>query len=1492
MARYILLLLFFSRGWGDNNTGNIQSEVTENGGAPSYESPPPNGAPTYEDAKTYRAPTDYPPQFESPQASDTLSEQAPNTGYRKVPSSPVPLIESHLGPCNYTTEYGLCDMSIPMAVCIDARSTCDEEALKMTCTSIENICGAVVEEKCEEKCGEVSENNPLGNCHMVCELSRFWCIGMLRMSCLDVFGPQLNFDEENSTSPYSYDPIIEEKCEDKCGERSAELIDKCYLACELDLKYGVNPTTSPAPSAPVNESSELDEDLLCKALENVCRAAIEENCEKTFGDNDKDHLVCVFSQYLCVRLGIEVSCRKDFDEEQTSYDKSTPPYVAPTYGAPTYGAPTYEAPTYGAPPPYVAPTYGAPPPYVAPTYGAPPPNGAPTYGPPSPNESGAPPPNGDAATPAPSNTAKLKSRDCNYTTESLCGDSCIEQKQDCFCGETRLNILGQNEQCSVPISEDVQCSGFECPQGKVLNLKEVGKNGKCYNDYEDSYNKTLGPQAMFRCASGDQCVRVSSMCRGYSLCNDKSDLEQCNENLKCATNSWSNSTPHWLASGHHYCQYHDTDNDGKFDDIGRNDETNFDVNFAFGITLENIGECNSTKGLTAAFSCGKECIQNYEWCRNDRSFKCGNNKNSISSNNRKLCGLPTWSEVSCDIFNNNWGQERGSSGLLFRGLPAPIPDRYEWRNEEKFEIEYETVCEQECSDCPKICKQVARQVSHSISREVLIKEEEVLTAHGLRCSGKKQHCYYPWYNVLYTFDRKGALMTNCTDKSDQIFRDNGTPCKNFWDFRSMYRNKFCKPDKKGEPFYEENCGNIALDELRQKYQDFDPHNCQASCASPGPGCLACSNPAYFNCKRFNETVCLHPDLKCDGHQHCDQGEDEVFEDCYKTYIEKDEVEEYATLICPSKYYKNTTTVSTPCDGNEECRDSIDEQGCVNDNYASHISFFLIMLLFLGLRFKNLIMANFNKEIDKKVKVEIDLSVFFKKKKSNEINDIDKILELLDNSVNDETKYEDLNVCLLRVLHNSEKSTRKKIGEKVFTHLEKVIGKKSEIYNTLHKNFKHEVCNMIIDANKPPGCFVKNFQKLSTEYEKIEDYEDLTSYLLKVWEISSYIIDVYKDIFILVTMLSVAGGVGAAMSYPDKFPSVVIICSALTIIIPILISSIHLAINNPGIVFDKFDEKDPKKLLVMRIGIILLSFLNPVLIIKAYESMKQKIKQMLSEDHPDALEMLTKCKKVKKQYVDFIRIELGLETIYQTIGQILLILLARTLTATTSGFQIMFAQDNDTLKKIHQMWPDFGSFSTLTKIVFYLSIFLGLKSSVTQKVKGISVEKGFLEAQAKIVLHLWALFATLRKVVSLIVFFAPSMGLLNLLYHWKAEQVRFGAANKVNPLALVELFNMTEEIRWANISRWNQTNRDQPIPPPYTLYTGITLGGTFKAFLGIMAVHFILVTLVKIFTVKSFRGENPFNCFVDVLENMNVPSPFRDWDYGKGKDSVLIYCKYM
>ena len=54
-------------------------------------------------------------------------------------------------------------------------------------------------------------------------------------------------------------------------------------------------------------------------------------------------------------------------------------------------------------------------------------------------------------------------------------------------------------------------------------------------------------------------------------------------------------------------------------------------------------------------------------------------------------------------------------------------------------------------------------------------------------------------------------------------------------------------------------------------------------------------------------------------------------------------------------------------------------------------------------------------------------------------------------------------------------------------------------------------------------------------------------------------DLFKDCYLLGSMIVLVGGLGPVLEFYDKFPSVVIIWSAASILFPLLISSLHLGI---------------------------------------------------------------------------------------------------------------------------------------------------------------------------------------------------------------------------------------------------------------------------------------------------------------------------------------------
>ena len=175
--------------------------------------------------------------------------------------------------------------------------------------------------------------------------------------------------------------------------------------------------------------------------------------------------------------------------------------------------------------------------------------------------------------------------DCNYyssTDQTRCGDICIAANRNCICGGQKLFTKAGPNHCCVETSpiNSQQCidsNGYGiCLEGRVLN-KTNTCNGRCYNDY--SASEQIGSDSYFRC--GNQCVPVWRMCRGYSQCEDRSDVTACDRTLTCVFKKYSMYMKGYMKSGlsdqHFYCNYDDLKNNGKYDTINRVDETDLDI---------------------------------------------------------------------------------------------------------------------------------------------------------------------------------------------------------------------------------------------------------------------------------------------------------------------------------------------------------------------------------------------------------------------------------------------------------------------------------------------------------------------------------------------------------------------------------------------------------------------------------------------------------------------------------------------------------------------------------------------------------------------------------------------------------------------------------------------------------------------------------------------------------------------------------------------------
>ena len=132
------------------------------------------------------------------------------------------------------------------------------------------------------------------------------------------------------------------------------------------------------------------------------------------------------------------------------------------------------------------------------------------------------------------------------------------------------------------------------------------------------------------------------------------------------------------------------------------------------------------------------------------------------------------------------------------------------------------------------------------------------------------------------------------------------------------------------------------------------------------------------------------------------------------------------------------------------------------------------------------------------------------------------------------------------------------------------------------------------------------------------------------------------------------------------------CMIAIIIVPALLSSLLLAIRDPGIVFGEKEKREESKnrgivedaptltAKLLDIGkrtlIVLMSFINPLLILDQKETMKEKLNQLtkltLTEVNvAEIRQRLSRLIVIKQAYATFLRVELGLETFYQLFVQV-------------------------------------------------------------------------------------------------------------------------------------------------------------------------------------------------------------------------------------------------
>ena len=177
----------------------------------------------------------------------------------------------------------------------------------------------------------------------------------------------------------------------------------------------------------------------------------------------------------------------------------------------------------------------------------------------------------------------------------------------------------------------------------------------------------------------------------------------------------------------------------------------------------------------------------------------------------------------------------------------------------------------------------------------------------------------------------------------------------------------------------------------------------------------------------------------------------------------------------------------------------------------------------------------------------------------------------------------------------------------------------------------------------------------------------------------------------------------------------------------------------------------------------------------------------------------------------------------------------------------------------------------------VSTSLSIISLSLSSIQQVVVEKNnFLSLTGKLIVLTFGTLSTFVRLFAIFLFFAPSVGLINLLMHWKMGQI------ETKEFISFDVIN--GEIKYFD-EAWNTT-------PNYTDYTIVYLWTYFVTFLCLIFLHYILVYGVKLAFAQGFRSKNElFEKMFHVSTQMFIPSNYkdRDDDESQGENKSCPIC---
>jgi len=246
-------------------------------------------------------------------------------------------------------------------------------------------------------------------------------------------------------------------------------------------------------------------------------------------------------------------------------------------------------------------------------------------------------------------------------------------------------------------------------------------------------------------------------------------------------------------------------------------------------------------------------------------------------------------------------------------------------------------------------------------------------------------------------------------------------------------------------------------------------------------------------------------------------------------------------------------------------------------------------------------------------------------------------------------------------------------------------------------------------------------------------------------------------------------------------------------------------------------------------------------------------------------------KLEKQHWKAMNMDLSFEIFHQTAITIVLLLFSISQTKTTSAMEAIFVpQGNEIFGIIIN-----GYF------IFNTSLAIGLISFMIRSGQG-----SYRSLKSRLAFGLYGILNLILRLLAIVNFFIPSLGMLNVLRHLQTDRIPF-ANPQINGIYRYNFSNDTlyfgnaAPIAWTDITNVNYSKPDKPSLPQYTLYTGINSKHAFIIFSFIWILQIAVIWIKNSCKSRRFNGLGFLDQLVHSFKSVTLPAPSTDWETTQG-----------